>query len=139
MDEKLLDEELTKSVIGAFYEVYNTLRYGFAEVTYTKSMEIELRSRGHDVAREKSVPVFYKTQVASAHRIDMIVDDRLVVEAKATHRLPATAIRQLHSYLRATELELGILLHLGPEPKFYRQIVTNDQKVFTTDQKRTDE
>lgn len=124
------DEELTKSVIAAFYEVYNTLRYGFGEVTYVKAMEIELRSRGHHVTREKSVPVFYKTEVASTHRIDMLVDDRLVVESKSTERLPPTAMRQLHSYLRSTELELGLLLHFGPEPKFYRQIVTNDQKPF---------
>jgi GxxExxY protein len=67
MDDNLQDEELTKSVIGAFYEVYNTLRYGFGEVTYTKSMEIELRARGHRVTREKSVPVYYKTEVASTH------------------------------------------------------------------------
>jgi GxxExxY protein len=135
MDKSLHDEELTKSVIGAFYEVYNTLRYGFTELTYAKSMEIELRARGHGVAREKSVQVFYKTELASTHRVDMIVDDRLVVEVKSTQSLPVTAVRQLYGYLRATELELGLLLHFGPEPKFYRQIVTNDQKPFNTDQK----
>jgi GxxExxY protein len=65
----------------------------------------------------------------------MIVDDRLVVEVKSTPGLPPTAVRQLYGYLRATDLELGLLLHFGPEPKFYRQIVTNDQKPFNTDQK----
>jgi GxxExxY protein len=135
--DNLRDEELTKSVIGAFFEVYNILRYGFTELTYARSMEIELRTRGHRVAREKSVPVFYKTEVASTQRIDMIVDDRLVVEVKSTEKLPATALRQLYGYLRATELELGLLLHFGPEPKFYRQIVTNDQRPFNTDQKPT--
>ena len=138
MDEKLFDEELTKSVIGAFFEVYNRLRFGFLENTYMRSMELELLERGHNVAREKNVPVFYKNHVASSHRIDMLVDGRLIVEGKSTQILPHTAMRQLYSYLRSTELELGLLLHFGPEPKFYRQIVTNDQKPFDSGQKRTD-
>ncbi len=138
MDCELRDEELTKSVIGAFFEVYNTLRYGFTERTYMRSMELELQARGYNVAREKSVPVYYKGQVASTHRIDMIVDGRVIVEGKSTYALPPTAMRQLYSYLRATELETGLLLHFGPDAKFYRQSVTNDQKGFNTrdDQER---
>ena len=136
MGARLLDEELTKSVIGAFFEVYNTLNYGFLEQNYILAMRLELLARAHTVVLEASVPVFYKGQRLSTQRVDMIVEDRLIVEAKSTQVLPPTTMRQLRNYLRATELELGLVLHFGPQPKFYRQILTNDQKHLSTDQER---
>ena len=128
MGDDFIDEELTKSVIGAFFEVYNALKFGFLENNYARAMELELSSRGHRAGREVNVPVFYKGHRLSTQRIDMIVDSRLVVEIKSTHVLPPISVRQLYNYPRSTELEVGLLLHFGPEPKFYRQIVTNDQK-----------
>ncbi len=132
----LIEKELTKSVIGAFFEVYNELGFGFLEHNYVLALEIELLTRGHDIAREVNVPVFYKGARLSGQRIDLIVDNRVVVETKSSYNLPPTAIRQLCNYLRATELEVGLVLHFGPEPKFYRQMVTNDQK--TLDKNLTD-
>lgn len=115
-----VDEELTYSVIGAFYEVYNTLGFGFLEHIYKMALEYELRSRGHHVAREVGVRVFYKGLELASQRFDMIVDGVLIVETKATLKLEKSAARQLYNYLRATNLEAGLLFHFGPDPSFLR-------------------
>ena len=119
-DRQLIEEELTASVIGAFYEVYNILGYRFLEQVYMMALERELRARNHLVGREVWVPVYYKEELIAKQRIDMIVDERLVVEAKSTHDLHKSAPRQVYNYLRATRLQVGLLLHFGPEPAFYR-------------------
>ncbi len=114
----------TESVIGAFYDVYNTLGFGFLEHVYAAAMERELIARGHDVAREFAVRIEYKGQEIATQRLDMVVDTRLVIEIKATIDLHPTAKRQLYNYLRATDLTVGLLLHFGPRPRVYRQIST---------------
>lgn len=122
---RLLHEALTRSVIGAFFEVYNTLGYGLLEHLYVTALERELRTRGHFVARELSVRVMYKGEELGIQRLDMVVDHLLVVEVKSTAVLQKIAPRQLFSYLRATALEVGLLLHFGPQPKFYRIVCEN--------------
>ncbi|HWH50281.1 MAG TPA: GxxExxY protein [Gemmatimonadaceae bacterium] len=117
---ELIEERLTYSVIGAFFEVYNTLGFGFLEHLYVLGLEHELVARGHTIGREVRVPVWYKGVELATQRVDMIVDDRLVVETKATFELHRAATRQVYNYLRATRLQVGLLLHFGPEPKFYR-------------------
>jgi GxxExxY protein len=124
----LLHEELTYSVIGAFFEVYNILGFGYLEQLYLAALERELRSRGHRVARELGVRVMYKGEELGSQRLDMVVDDVLVVEAKSTQDLVKIAPRQLYNYLRATNLEVGLLLHFGPEPVFYRILCENELK-----------
>jgi GxxExxY protein len=121
----LIEEPLTQSVIGAFYEVYNTLGFGFLEHLYVMALERELRKRGHTVNREVSVPVSYKGEHLGTQRIDMIVDAKVVVELKSTLQLSPIAERQLYNYLRATNLEVGLLFHFGPQPRFFRQIKKN--------------
>ena len=122
---ELIEKGLTHSVIGAFFEVYNTLGYGFLEHLYVRAMEEELRARGHRVAREVAVRVMYKDITLGVQRLDLIVDDKLVVEAKASSELHKAASRQLYNYLRATNLKVGLLLHFGPEPTFHRIISPN--------------
>jgi len=116
----LIEKQLTHSVIGGFFEVYNTLGYGFLEHLYVRAMERELRARGHRVAREVCVRVMYKGSDLGIQRLDLVVDEKLVVEAKASSDLHKSATRQLFNYLRATNLKVGLLLHFGPEPHFYR-------------------
>jgi len=118
----LIEEELTRSVIGAFFDVYNTLGYGFLEHVYALALERELLGRGHRVGREVSVNIAYKGISLTSQRLDFVVDEKLIVEAKSTQILPAFAARQLYNYLRATNLEIGLLLHFGPEPRFHRLI-----------------
>jgi GxxExxY protein len=122
---ELYKGELTHSVIGAFYEVHNNLGFGFLERFYVTALERELLERGHRVAREVSVNVFYKGQELGSQRLDLIVDEKLVIETKAASELHKSATRQLYNYLKATNLELGLVLHFGPEPRFYRVICRN--------------
>ena len=122
---ELLERELTSSVIGAFYEAYNTLGYGFLESVYAAALERELRARGHRVSREHAVLVTYKGEQIGFQRLDMLVDEKLVVEIKSTPVLAANATRQLINYLRGTGLEVGLLLHFGPEPRFQRAVSLN--------------
>ena len=116
----LVLEELIYSIIGAFFEVYNTLGYGFLEHLYLKALERELLARGHKVAREVWGIVMYKGEELGKQRLDMVVDDCIVIEIKSTHDLQKNSTRQLFNYLRATDLKAGILLHFGPEPRFFR-------------------
>lgn len=118
----LLQEALSRSVIGAFFEVYNTLGYGFLEHVYVRALEEELAALGHRVDRQVIVPVSYKGAVIATTRLDMIVDGRLVVEVKSTLELHKSARRQVYNYLRATHLEVGLLLHFGPEARFHRLV-----------------
>ena len=124
----LVQEALTRSVIGAFYDVYNALGYGFLEHVYSLALERELSARNHRVGREVGVMVHYKGQELTFQRLDMVVDEVLVLEVKATQEIQAAGLRQLHNYLRATSLEVGLLLHFGPTPKFYRVVATHTHK-----------
>jgi GxxExxY protein len=121
----LIQERLTRSIIGAFYEVYNNLGFGFLEHLYVTALERELVDRGHRVSRELSARVMYKGAELGFQRLDLVVDDLVVVEAKSTVKLDEIAPRQLFNYLRATSLEVGLLLHFGPQPKFHRVICEN--------------
>ena len=121
----LIEAPLTRSVIGAFFEVYNALGFGFLEHVYVMALERELIARGHSVVRELGVRVVYKGAEVAQHRIDMVVDEKLIVETKSTQELHRAAERQVYNYLRATGFPVGLLLHFGPEPRFYRMIFKN--------------
>lgn len=115
-----VEEELTREIIGVFYEVYNTLGFGFLESIYKRAMEIALRRRGHAVEREFPVEILFDGEQIGFHRIDMFVARRVVVEVKATHRLIYADKLQLMNYLTAMNLDVGLLLHFGPRPEFKR-------------------
>jgi GxxExxY protein len=118
--DPLLERELTGRIIGAFYDCYNELRFGFLESVYRRALAIELRSRGLRVAEEAPVEVTYMGVVVGSFRTDLLIENRVLVEAMATASLGPTDKRQLLNYLRATGLRVGLLLHFGPEPEFFR-------------------
>ena len=119
---ELVRERLTHSVIGAFYEVYNTLKFGLLEQLYLAALTIELRERGHIVDREVRVRVYYKGVEIGRQRLDLVVDKALVVEVKSTAELHPSARRQLLSYLSVSRLEVGLVLHFGPTASFHRLV-----------------
>jgi len=125
--DRLLEETLTRSVIGAFYEVYNHLGFGFLESLYASALERELLAREHDVMREFCVRVSYKGQELGVQKLDMIVDSKLIIETKSTAELHKSATRQLYNYLHASNLEVGLLLHFGPRASFHRVICKNSK------------
>lgn len=112
--------ELIHTIIGAFYDAYNELGYGLLESVYAAAMRRELEARGLFVEREVWIDVLYKGEPIGRQRIDTIVNLSVVLEIKATEKLPPATRRQLLSYLRATHLELGLILHFGPEPHVHR-------------------
>jgi GxxExxY protein len=117
----LLEEALTHSVIGAFCDVHRELGFGFREYLYALALERDRVAKGHRVDREVAVMVYYRGEPLARQTLDMVVDEKLVLETKA-ERVHPGARRQLFSYLCATNLEVGLLLHFGREPKFYRVI-----------------
>jgi GxxExxY protein len=125
LGDGLVEGRLTKSIIGCFYEVYNTLGFGFLERVYAEALTDELEMRGHHVGREVVTNVAYKGRIVAQFKLDRLVDDRVVLEIKSTQRLGKEDPRQLLNYLRATKWEVGLLLHFGPQPAFYRLISTN--------------
>lgn len=124
----LLEEAITSAIIGSFYDVHRKLGFGFLEHVYQSALELELRNRKHSVVRECAVTICYDGVPIAQQRLDMIVDGKVVVEIKATERLHRDATRQLHNYLRATNLEVGLLLHFGRDPNFTRVVYENSLK-----------
>lgn len=124
-EDRLLERKTTAAIIGAFYEVYRNLGYGFLEHVYSLALERELVARGHSVKREVIVTVLYKGKPLTRHRLDMVVDDKVVVENKSTSVLPSFTRRQTLNYLKASTLEVGLILYFGPTAKFYRIVQTN--------------
>ncbi len=122
---QLLHAELTHSVIGGFFQVHRELGFGFREHIYALALEQELTRRGHEVAREVHTMVYFRGKPLARQTLDMIVDNTLVLEIKTGDRPPPGGTAQLYGYLCATDLELGLVLFFGPEPKFYRVIFEN--------------
>lgn len=123
--EALFEEALTHKIIGAFFEVYRTLGHGFLESVYARALELELAARNLHVAREVATEVRFKGEFVGVFRADMLVESLVVLELKAGRKSDPADVAQLLNYLRATDLELGLLLHFGPRPSFKRLIATN--------------
>ena len=122
---QLLEESLTRLIIGAFYEVYNVLGYGFLESVYARALELELRARGLKVEREVWVDVYYKGERVGVFRADMLVESRVVLEIKAKVAVSDPDRDQLRNYLKCSILEVGLLLHFGPRPSIHRVVAEN--------------
>lgn len=125
----LHEEQLTRSVIGAFYRTYTNLGYGFLESVYTGALVVELRSLGHIVEREVAIPVRYQGVDLGVFRADLVVDGKLIVEVKADSEFTAGPERQLLNYLRCSGLEVGLLLVFGIKPRFKRVVNTKNRQV----------
>jgi len=119
---KLLHKELTGEILGGFFTVYNALGYGFLEHVYSNALSLELRNRGLRVEREVAVEVQYEGQPVGRFRMDMVVDKQAIIEIKSCASIGQGELRQLHNYLRAANLPVGLLLHFGPTPDFKRLV-----------------
>ena len=124
----MLHEDITNQIIRAFYKVYNTLGYGFLEKVYQKAMLIELRKMGLECQEEFPIRVYYEGFQVGDYRADIIVNDVVIIENKASEALVEENEFQLINYLKATEIEVGLLLNFGKKPGFKRKIFTNDRK-----------
>ena len=121
----LLHKDLTDTIIKAYYNVYNALGYGFLEKVYENAMLIELRKMGLNVQKQVPINVFYEKQLVGEYFADLIVEKLVIVELKAAESLCEANEFQLINYLKATELEIGLLFNFGKTPQFKRKIFTN--------------
>ena len=123
MQGEFVEAERTRSIIGAFFRTYNKLGSGFLESVYAAALERELLRQGHLVQREVPVQVLYDGEPLAFQRLDFLVDQLVVLELKSCAHLAPRATRQLHNYLRATHLRVGLLLHFGEKPHVHRVFV----------------
>lgn len=124
----MLHADITEKIIQAYYKVHRTLGYGFLEKVYENAMRIELRKMGCKVEQQKNIKVYYETEEVGDYYADLLVDDLVIVESKAATVLSNDHEAQLINYLKATQIEVGLLINFGKKPEFKRKIYTNDKK-----------
>jgi len=125
-------EELTQQIIKAFFKVNNTLGYGFLEKVYQNAMLIELTKMGFSADKEKRVLVHYEGNVVGDYNADLTVEDVVICELKTNEQLYEGDEYQLINYLKATEIEVGLLLNFGKKPEVRRKVYDNDRKSWQT-------
>jgi GxxExxY protein len=125
----LLHRSITDSILKVYYEVYNELGAGFLEKVYQNAMYFELIARGHKVEAQKQIKVYFKKQLIGDYFADLLVEDKVIIELKSCELLMNAHVAQTMNYLKATEIEVGLLLNFGEEPEFKRFIYTNDRKI----------
>lgn len=123
MDDKVVHRELSYRIIKAVFEVPNSLGPGFVEGVYEEALAYELELRGIPFERQKVVTVSYKGRVVGTHRLDFVVDGKIILELKAVSALTNVFKQQTLSYLKATGLRLGILVNFGVSRVEYTRIV----------------
>ena len=126
----MLYKEKTELIINAFYKVYNRLGYGFLERIYHNSFVHELQKNGFNIKSEYPIKVTYDGVLVGDYFADIIVDNCIIIEVKATEQLREEHECQLINYLKATEMEVGLLFNFGRKPTFKRKLFTNDRKDF---------
>jgi GxxExxY protein len=124
----LKHSDLTEKIIGVFYDVYNELGHGFLESTYAEALLVALEESGLKTAREVPVPVWFRGRKVGQYYADLIVENAVLLELKAARTLESAHEAQLLHYLRATEVEVGLLLNFGLRPQFRRRLFDNARK-----------
>ncbi|UPQ80760.1 GxxExxY protein [Flavobacterium azooxidireducens] len=130
----LLHKSITDAILKAYYNVYNELGSGFLEKVYQNSMFFELKSFGLKVEAQKQIKVYFKNQLVGDFYSDLLIEDKVIVELKATEFLMDIHTAQIINYLKATPIEVGMLLNFGEEPEFKRVIYTNNRKTSIKNQ-----
>ncbi|HMF89545.1 MAG TPA: GxxExxY protein [Candidatus Angelobacter sp.] len=128
IDASYKHSELTDSIIGVFYSVYNELGFGFLESVYRKALKLSLEEKGLRVEAEVPIPVFFRGTNVGDFRADLIVNRLVLLELKTAETIVAAHEAQLLNYLRATTLELGLILNFGPKPQVRRLLFDNVRK-----------
>ena len=121
-------KSLTEKIIRIFYRVYNHLGYGFLEKVYENAMMIECKRESLPAFSQYAIKVFYEDEIVGEYFADILVDDKVIVEIKATTNLAIEHEAQLLNYLKATDKEVGLLLNFGPKPEIKRKVFDNFRK-----------
>ena len=123
----LLHSEITGTILECFFKVYNTLGYGFLEKVYERALLIELQSTGLNCSAQFPVKVYYENEEVGEYFADIIAEDTVIIELKAAEAIREEHECQLINYLRATDIEVGLLLNFGKKPQYKRNIYSNNR------------
>ena len=123
--------QITEEIIRCFYKVYNSLGFGFLEKVYENAMIKELRKNNFKAEKQIPIKVFYEGDVVGEYFADIIVEDIVIVELKAAESIIDEHELQLINYLKATEIEVGLLLNFGKKPEIRRKVFSNESKNHT--------
>ena len=126
--EDIKYKALTEKIIKIFYKIYNTLGYGFLEKVYENAMMIEFKREDIPAYSQYAIKVFYEDEIIGEYFADILVDDKIIVEIKATRNIALEHEAQLLNYLKATDKEVGLLLNFGPKPEIKRKVFDNFRK-----------
>lgn len=122
--------ELIYKIVGVYYDVYNELGHGFLESVYQKSLGLALQSAGLEACWPIAIPVWFRGQQVGQFEADMLVEKCVLLELKALRTLDRSHEAQLRNYLRATDIECGLLLNFGLRPEFRRLLFSNPGKAI---------
>ena len=126
--QEIKHKTYTEKIIKIFYKVYNKLGYGFLEKVYENAMMIEFEREGIPVASQFAIKVFYEDKIIGEYFTDILVDNKVIIEIKAARNLASENEAQLLNYLKATDIEVGLLLNFGPKPEIKRKVFDNFRK-----------
>ena len=121
--QDFIHKDLTKKIISAALEVHNNLHNGFLESVYEEAMAIELELQKVPFERQKPVDVFYKGKVAKQFYCDILVSGKVLVELKAIKKLSEIEEAQVLNYLKASKLQLALLVNFGAPSLEFKRII----------------
>ena len=124
--------DVTGAVLHGFYAVYGVLGFGFSEQVYENALVVELRRGGLEVRHQVPLPVYYHSDLVGEYVADLVVRNSVIVELKSAQRILPAHEAQLLNYLRATPIEVGLLLNFGPRPGHIRRVYDNARKTTAT-------
>jgi len=114
--------DITDKVIKAFYYVYNKLGYGFLEKVYENAMVVTLKKYGCNIIQQFPAKVYFEGEIVGDYYADLIVDNCVIVELRASESIIEAHESQLINYLKATNIEVGLILNFGVKPEFRRKV-----------------
>ncbi len=121
--------DLTLNILNAFYHVYNKLGYGFLEKVYENALAHELRKRGFTIAQQAPIKVTYDGIIVGNYFADILVNNAVILELKAAETIAEEHEAQLLNYLKASQIDVGLVLNFGPKPQIKRRIFETARKI----------
>jgi GxxExxY protein len=130
--DRLKHAALTEKILGIFYEVYNELGFGFLESVYENALAMALTEAGLSVVQQAPIPVYYRGSLVGDFRCDLLVEKSVILELKAVREIASEHVAQALNYLKATDVEVALLLNFGAKPTFKRLVFDNERKTHGT-------
>jgi len=125
----LKHRDLSRKIIKAFYEVYNELGSGFMESVYENALGIILHAQGLKVSKQHPIAVYFRNQLIGEFRIDIMVEEKIILELKSVSKILPEHEAQIINYLKATDIDIGLLMNFGNKPEFKRFIFGKKRKI----------